>query len=460
MNFEKAVIELTENINHSGLNEQLIEERELFLCLISAIFINIIEKKKYDELLKLLFECSGKAANFKKLSEKLNRFCFSINSHKILYQELLERLNRITIDKRDLLLNTTLHLPSLDIIKGITEKDAIVIYSHMLQRLQAMNVVDKLGLDFQYQDIPSCFSDLTSLLVNKSEPHSIYDPYAMTGELSAFYAMNNKVKLVTTETLLQSSSYLGHMFCIAGVEDINSLRSFGLSSIANIEPMIADVAFTLLDPTASKEDEKLQKEDDDEIMLTVDDGRIKDKTVPTKFKEHGFVQHLMYSLKNDGKAFIFLGKGPLHREVEKEARAFLLQNNFVDAVIELPPKLIKPRTVTLYALVLKKERTDKLIRFIDASNCYAAVGRLNKLTKLDEIHELYNTQNSIPGRIALMTVDEVIANDNLLMPSSYLSGYKAANPSVNLDDIRIQLFNHAKETDKKLLEIKSFLKEI
>jgi type I restriction enzyme M protein len=192
-------------------------------------------------------------------------------------------------------------------------------------------------------------------------------------------------------------------------------------------------------------------------MLAVVDKRIKDKTVPAKFKEHGFVQQLIYSLKDNGTAIIFLGKGPLHREIEKNARTFLIDNNFVDAVIELPPRLIKPRTVSLYALVLKKGRTDKSVRFIDASDCFEAMGRCNKLAKLDEIYERYKAKNSLSGQVAIKSVDEIMANDHLLTPSSYLSDYEASKSTVDIDDIRAQLISHAKKTDLKLKAIFSQL---
>mgnify|MGYP000101619245 CR=1 FL=1 len=460
MNIEKAVLELTDNINHAGLNEQLINERELFLCLVTVIFINIIEKKKYDELLKVLFECEQNESNLEKFSNKLISFNFVKSSHRTVYQELTDKLQQISVDKQHQVLSKTSHLPSLELIQSITKKEAIVTYGHILQRIQGMNMVDKLSPDFEYQDIPSCFSELVNKLVNKTTKHSIYDPYAMTGELVSHYASDNQVGEVITETILQSSSYLNHLLSIAGAEDIKTLYSFSLSSEANIKPMIADVAFTLLDPTASKDDEKLQKEADDEPMLAVADKRIKDKTVPAKFKEHGFVQQLIYSLKDNGTAIIFLGKGPLHREIEKNARAFLIDNNFVDAVIELPPRLIKPRTVSLYALVLKKGRTNDLVKFINASDCYEAVGRVNKLAKLDEIYGLYNANNSINGKVAIKSAQEITENSNLLIPSSYLTEYSTSNSSIDPVKVREKLLSITSITDQKLLKIKDILNDI
>ncbi|WP_022944234.1 N-6 DNA methylase [Pseudoalteromonas ruthenica] len=279
-----------------------------------------------------------------------------------------------------------------------------------------------------------------------------YDPYALTGELSIYYSINSDVELAATETLVQSSPYIIHMLYIAGVENIDSQNSFGLAQQANIEPAMADVALTLLDPTSSKEDEHLQKLDN-EPMFSVADGRILEDTVPAKFKDHAFIQHLLYSIKEGGTAIIFLGKGPLHREIEKNARAYLLENNLVEAVIELPAKLINPRTVSLYALILKKGRISKNVKFIDASHCYEATGRVNQLANIDEIYSLYTSEPSVAGKAISKTADEIISNDYLLIPASYLSGYEATENALNLVEIRKELIERAIENDVKLNHI-------
>lgn len=452
MNLEKTVVELTDTINHTGLNEQVIEERELYLCLLAATFINITEQKKYNNFLISLLECSSDQSWNKSLSQKLQKINFSCKSHHTLYQELLKRLTILSDEKRELLLSKTSFLISSDLILKITKLDAVTIYSHVLQRLQAMNVVNKLSFGFQYQDIPTCFSNLTRYLVSNPNLHSIYDPYAMTGELAIYYALNCNIELVTTETVLQTSSYLSHLFCIAGVSDIKALHSYGLSQVPNIPSNTADVAFTLLDPSASREKENQIIENQDS-MENVEEDSVKAGIGPRKYKEHAFIQHILYSLKSDGLGVIFLGKGPLHREAETDARKYLLNNNFVEAVIELPSKLITPKTITLYALIIKKTRTHQLIKFIDASNYFEAAGRRNKLSKLEEISKLYNSSESINGLVSVRTVEEVLANGALLSPSSYLSDYETTNSAIDLKKVRKQLAEQENETDYKLRSI-------
>ena len=102
MNLEKAVIELTDRINHAGLNAQVIEERKTYLCLIASILVNLAERNKYSDFLTLLFECPSSSWN-KSLTEKLDETAFSSNGHRALFQELIERLLSLPGHKRELL---------------------------------------------------------------------------------------------------------------------------------------------------------------------------------------------------------------------------------------------------------------------------------------------------------------------------------------------------------------------
>lgn len=457
MNIEKAVVEFTSNINHAGLNEQIVDERLLYLCLIAVILINKVEVNAHHELLKMLFTQTAKTGEFEDLLNNLEKFNFTKRSHHRLYVELIERLKLLDIEKLKKLLNESSHLLTLDAVEGISKINAVQIYSHTAQRFQKMNVQDKLSDDFVYQDIPSCFGELAKKLVNNDKKHTIYDPYALTAELSIYYSINSNVELATTETLVQSSPYIIHMLYIAGVENNDCKDSFGLAQQANIEPAMADVALTLLDPTSSKEDEHLQKLDN-EPMFSVADGRIIEDTVPAKFKDHAFIQHLLYSIKEGGTAIIFLGKGPLHREIEKNARAYLLENNLVDAVIELPAKLIKPRTVSLYALILTKGRSNNIIKFIDASNCYNPAGRINEISDLDEIAECYHSKNSDLLQSATIDVDSIIENGCSLLVSSYLTYSNNSPSSVNIERVRSELFAMQNKTDSILKTIEKALK--
>ena len=434
MNLEKAVIELTDRIKHAGLNEQIIEERKVYLCLIATILVHLSEQKRYDEFLSALFDSPLADSWHESLSQILDKTDVSNNSHRVLFQEALEWLATLSDEKRTLLLSNTSQILSVRALQKITKTDAIAIYSHLLQRLQAINISNKLAIGFPYQDIPPFFSELMQVLVGNPNPHSIYDPYAMTGELAIHYALGTNVERVTTESLLQASTYLSHMFYIAGVSNINAMQSYGIATVPNVSPEIADVAFTLLDPTTSRNDENIDFE----------------SSTVKKYTEHVFIKHILYALKNDGVGIVFLGKGPLHRESETDARKHLLNSNLVEAVIELPPKLITPRTISLYALVLKKNRTNELIKFIDASGYFESVGRRNKLSRLKDINKLFNSDESVSGLLSIRSIEAVLANGALLSPSSYLSDYEITNCTLDIENVRTQLFTQMLDTDEKL----------
>lgn len=105
-----------------------------------------------------------------------------------------------------------------------------------------------------------------------------------------------------------------------------------------------------------------------------------------------------------------MGKGPLHRKIETENRNQLLALNAVDAVIELPTKIVTPKTPKLYALIIKKNRTNDTVTFIDASESYDNAGRKNTLVNIDSIINKYLT--TMPSDSCIrVNVDTLIAND-------------------------------------------------
>lgn len=65
---------------------------------------------------------------------------------------------------------------------------------------------------------------------------------------------------------------------------------------------------------------------------------------------------------------------------EKKIRQFLIENNYIDTVIQLPPDLFFGTTIATCIIVLKKSKRDNKTLFIDASAEFARSGNKNKLT--------------------------------------------------------------------------------
>jgi hypothetical protein len=91
--------------------------------------------------------------------------------------------------------------------------------------------------------------------------------------------------------------------------------------------------------------------------------------------------HILSWLAVNGTAAIVEFPGVLYRGgAEQKIRQYLIDNNYVDAVIQLPPDLFFGTTIATCIIVLKKSKQDNATLFIDASPSSRAVGNKNKLT--------------------------------------------------------------------------------
>ena len=445
---EVLVRDIVQAYNHSGFKNDTIKERNFFLSFLTICFINHVQKGHYREQVELLFNIVD-SDDLKAVLEA----DFLTILHSSLFQEVV---------------NEALILPDLTPFFEMTDKlsflseselfansntlDLTVIYDRVLQRLQMMNAEDRLSKRFNYQEPPFDFSELVSLLANKTEPHHAYDPFAISGESSVSYVLHNKDVAITTESVTQTSRYIHQKLLIAGAANIETKASYALSPVANVNQGSFDVAYTLFQPTETESvrehetKEKFKKEFFDE--------RIDSKTIFDKYREHGFIQHIIWSLKKDGIGFVILGKGPLHRQVENEARNLLLEQNFVDAVIQLPPKLITSRTVPLYILVLKKNRDNNTkIKFVDASSFCEFDGKCNKLVNLQQLADIYHSRSSDTSICTEVDVSDIDRNSALLTVSTYTASEEATYEQIDTDIIRQELAKQQKLTDYLLEKI-------
>jgi type I restriction enzyme M protein len=102
---------------------------------------------------------------------------------------------------------------------------------------------------------------------------------------------------------------------------------------------------------------------------------------PKSKADLAFTMHMLSWLAVNGTAAIVEFPGVLYRGgAEQKIRKYLIDNNYVDTVIQLPPDLFFGTMIATCVLVLKKSKTDNAVLFIDASAEFAHVGNKNKLT--------------------------------------------------------------------------------
>ena len=144
---------------------------------------------------------------------------------------------------------------------------------------------------------------------------------------------------------------------------------------------------------------------------------------PKSKADLAFTMHMLHWLAEDGTAAIVEFPGVLYRGgAEGKIRRYLVENNFVHAVIQLPPDLFFGTTIATCIIVLKKARPDHSVLFVDASGQFVREGNKNRLTAENQqrILSLVSQRQAVDHVAALVSIDDIKSNDWNLSVSSYV----------------------------------------
>jgi len=168
------------------------------------------------------------------------------------------------------------------------------------------------------------------------------------------------------------------------------------------------------------------KWDGDANPLLINDPRYAPAGVlaPKSKADLAFTMHILSWLAVNGTAAIVEYPGVLYRGgAEKKIRQYLIDNNYIDAVIQLPPDLFFGTTIATCIIVLKKSKHDNATLFIDASSEFMRNGNKNKLTKdhQKKILDAYIGRKSIDHFARLVDNVEIAENEFNIAVSSYVA---------------------------------------
>ena len=145
---------------------------------------------------------------------------------------------------------------------------------------------------------------------------------------------------------------------------------------------------------------------------------------PKSAADLAFTMHMLWHLSEQGTAAIVEFPGVLYRGGdEKKIRQYLIKNNFVDTVIQLPANLFFGVGIATCIIVLKKSaKTDANVLFIDASKLFRKDGNKNLLLPehQDKIMELFANRKDEQYMAKLVKNDDILENDCNLSVSSYV----------------------------------------
>ena len=147
--------------------------------------------------------------------------------------------------------------------------------------------------------------------------------------------------------------------------------------------------------------------------------------------------HMLSWLSSTGTAAIVEFPGVLYRGgAEGKIRKYLIDNNFVDTVIQLPSDLFFGTSIATCILVLKKNKTDNSILFVDASEECVRTTNKNKLsdTNIENILSLLKNRVDVENKAIVVPNEEIAENDYNISVNSYL---KTATDEVEIDIVEL-----------------------
>ncbi len=163
----------------------------------------------------------------------------------------------------------------------------------------------------------------------------------------------------------------------------------------------------------------------DENPLLINDPRFAPAGVlaPKSKADLAFIMHSLAWLASNGTAAIVCFPGIMFRGgAEQKIRKYLVDNNFIDCIIQLPSNLFFGTSIATCIMVLKKGKTDNKVLFIDASSECVKVTNNNKLTpeNINKIVDTFAQRTEEAHFSHLAEYSEVQENDYNLSVSTYV----------------------------------------
>ena len=322
---------------------------------------------------------------------------------------------------------------------------------------------------------PAEVSELLARLVKPQENDRIYDPTCGSGSLLIKVAKqvpNRKVAIYGQERNGATHSLALMNMYLHGIDDAKIEWGDTLANPLHLEDgklmkfqvIVANPPFSL-DKWAmgfageGANDKKFKMEPG------LDPHRRFEWGVPPASKgDYAFVQHMLYSLAENGRMATILPHGVLFRGAsEGKIRKQIIDLNLLDAVIGLPENLFYGVTIPVCIMVFKKNRTRKDVLFIDASGQehYQKGKNQNKLREQDiqKLVETYEKRETIDKYSYVATIEEIKENDYNLNIPRYVDTFEEEEP-VDMEAVKQNIANIKQELQEVEAQMEKYLKDL
>ena len=202
----------------------------------------------------------------------------------------------------------------------------------------------------------------------------------------------------------------------------------------------------------------------DENPLLINDPRFAPAGIlaPRGKADMAFIMHSLAWLKTNGTASIVCFPGIFYRGgAEQKIRKYLVDNNFVDCVIQLPDNLFFGTSIATCILVLKKNKTDTNVLFIDASKEFFKVTNNNRLedSNIEHIVDAFKERKDNEHFTKLTSYESVKENDYNLSVSTYVEK-EDTREAVDIVKLNAQIDEIVAKEEVLRAEIKKIIEDI
>ncbi len=183
---------------------------------------------------------------------------------------------------------------------------------------------------------------------------------------------------------------------------------------------------------------------------------------PRSKADFAFTMHILSWLSTEGTAAIVEFPGVLYRGgAEQKIRRYLVQNNYVDTVIQMPPNLFFGTSITTCIIVLKKNKPDNRICFIDASADFEHEGNKNKLSdeNIARIYETHRDKREVPHYSHVATIGDVEEQDWNLSVSTYVEP-EDTREAVDIAELNARIAQIVQRESQLRTEIDQIIREL
>ena len=442
--------------------EDIVKEKGFFI-LPSQLFCKVLEAASKDNT-----DLNEKLEKIFKEIEASATGTESEDDFKGLFDDIDVNSNKLgaTVTKRNEMLVKLMNgINSMNLGNGDYSDNSIDAFGDAYEYLMGMyasNAGKSGGEYYTPQEVSELLTKIT--LVGKKTVNKVYDPACGSGSLLLKFA-----KILGSDNVR-----LGFYGQEINITTYNLCRINMFLHDVSYDKFNIKLGDTLTDPKhwddepfeaiVSNPPYSIKWEGDDNPIL-INDQRFSPAGVlaPKGKADLAFIMHSLSWLATNGTAAIVCFPGIMYRGgAEQKIRKYLIDNNYIDCIIQLPDNLFFGTSIATCIMVLKKGKSESKTLFIDASKECVKVTNSNKLTEenIENILKVFTERKEKIDYVSrLVNNDEIAQNEYNLSVSSYVEA-EDTREVIDIKVLNAQIAEIVEKENKLRAEIDKIISEI